>query len=109
MPTGDGKTCPKCGSGESAYETEAEPGEESHGTAEGIGNREIPIKMRGVGGACAFTWAQDPKRAYAICAAMEDQQIVADEYGRPYTGKQFLAILSGCPVQLTDSIGKEFC
>ncbi len=103
------KICPKCNSEEEEYEAEAGPGEEAHGTMDGIGGRDIPVRWRGVGFAYGFHWAQDPKRVYAVCAAMSEQQIVSDEYNHPYTGKEFLTILSSCPIQHTDSIGKEFC
>jgi hypothetical protein len=99
--------CLQCNAN-SEYETEAQEGDLSHRTEEGISGREIPLKRRGVGGACGFNWAQDPKRVYALCAAMEDEFIVADEYNRVYTGKQFLEILAGCPVQATTLMGKHF-
>jgi hypothetical protein len=103
-------SCPSCGAAaRSEFTTEAGEDEEPHIYERGIGDRKIPLRRRGVGSACSFTWAQDPKMVYAICAARPDEQIIKDEYGRPLTGEEFLEVLRNCPIQFTDSIGKEFC
>jgi hypothetical protein len=67
-------------------------------------------KPAGVRGACSFSWAQSPS---GVKAALNERLAVAcvqDEYGRSFTGMEFLAMLENqCPIESTDSIGIEFC
>lgn len=59
---------------------------------------------------CSFTWAQDPLRVRTVCRAHGLTQVVIDEYGRRYTGQDFLALLDrSVTVEMMDSIGERFC
>jgi hypothetical protein len=44
-----------------------------------------------------------------MCKDNRNTKIILDEYGREYTGKQFLRMLeSNCPISIMDKIGREF-
>lgn len=63
----------------------------------------------GISGAASFSWARDPAEVRAVCSANVDRLVVVDEYGRTMTGGQFLSMLRcNCPIEFTDSVGREF-
>lgn len=65
-------------------------------------------KPTGVRSCCSFGWAQDPDEVKRRCEVDLDTPIIVDEYGREYTGRQFLDVLVFCPVQRL-SLGQWFC
>ena len=40
-----------------------------------------------------FAWAQKRSDVEAVCVAHLDQEIIVDEYDRPFTGAQFMKFL----------------
>lgn len=54
---------------------------------------------RGVAYACSFSWAQSPYEVRKICEERIDEALIEDEYGVSLTGRQFLEVLEGCPIQ----------
>lgn len=70
-------------------------------------NRPVTLE-RGVGRACSFMWAQNPKRVRRVCRNLLDEEVVVDENGERYTGSRFLVLLDRCPIEFTDSIGTRF-
>jgi hypothetical protein len=91
--------CPKCG---------ASPAKESLDT--GSAGRELgfnsskPKPKTGVATCSSFSWAMNPNKF-----RNSNVLYIRDEYKRKYTRKQFMAVLSECPLQFTNSIGVEFC
>ncbi len=68
-----------------------------------------PQRPAGVQGASSFTWAQQPTHVIARCNTSLHTPIIRDEYGRVYTGSEFLWMLDTfCPIQFTESIGRIF-
>jgi hypothetical protein len=66
-------------------------------------------RPRGVQGCSSFSWAEPPEEVGTLCRARATEQIVMDEYGRTYTGEDFLVMLANnCPVQFTESVGRDF-
>jgi hypothetical protein len=64
----------------------------------------------GVQGCSSFSWAQDQAIVKSILTyAAKDELMISDEYGRQYTGLEFMTlVLDNCPVQFTDSVGTWF-
>lgn len=66
-------------------------------------------KPTGVAGACSFTWAQDADRAIQIMMDQPDEVLVEDEYGRTYTGDEFMRLLdANCPIHFRELVGQRF-
>jgi len=97
--------CPKCG--------------QKRGT-EGI-NQGVAVELgfaiprterpTGVQGCSSFSWAQVPLVVHTKClhGLNRWRKIVVDEYGRKYTGGQFIKMLDmNCPVQYTRHVGVKF-
>lgn len=96
--------CPKCGKTRTPSDRIAGPVAVELGFAK-------PAQQRpsGVEGCASFSWAQDPERVRAICAARPSEALVVNEYGDESTGAEFLAMLEiNCPVQSTEWIGVAF-
>lgn len=55
-----------------------------------------------------FTWAQWPDDVREVCEARPDEVCVRDEYGRIYTGREFLSQVGACPEQDARWVGKVF-
>ena len=69
-----------------------------------------PQKPSGVQGVSSFSFAQEPELVIARCNAGLFAPIIRDEYGRTYTGAEFLWMLDTyCPIRFTHSIGQYFC
>ncbi|OGF64315.1 hypothetical protein A2Z53_00770 [Candidatus Giovannonibacteria bacterium RIFCSPHIGHO2_02_42_15] len=68
-------------------------------------------KCGGEGGfTSSFCCAQSPEVVSTKCRLRPSELLVADEYGKKSTGKEFLDMLTeSCAIQFTDSIGKLFC
>ena len=98
------ETCPRCGA--------EKPDLKLRGGAAGIelGFRDADVHVpTGVGTVCSFNWAQDPDRVRRTCAERPDESLIEDEYGRDYTGQEFLDMLAAnCPIEYTDSVGRRF-
>lgn len=94
-------TCPQCGQTEQP---------DSYNTAlVELGFAELPVaRPKGVQSCSSFAWAQQPEVVGTLCRKHPETILVVDEYDKPYTGQQFLDILTLCPVQFTDMIGREF-
>jgi len=60
------------------------------------------------GHACSFTWADRPEAVRERCESMAGTTLIVDEYNSEYTGHEFLDMLTRCPIEFTDSIGREF-
>ena len=93
--------CPKCGK-----EPEYEGWESSAGRELGFATSK-PKKKTGVKSCASFTWAQKSKDVIKKAKANLDKKIIIDEYGRTYTGKEFLQVLEECPIQFKE-IGRWF-
>lgn len=100
--------CPKCGKTEednipSRFDRLADT------EAEYVPEEADYRKPTGVAGCCSFTWAQDPDQALAIMMERPNEILVEDEYGRAYTGEEFLKLLdASCPVHIHKMIGQRF-
>jgi hypothetical protein len=59
---------------------------------------------------CSWIWAVDPGDVFfkAELMANSKKKIILDEYGREFTGDEFLAELETIPVKYTHSIGVNF-
>lgn len=57
---------------------------------------------------CSFIWAVSPEEFGVQCSINPDKIMVRDEFGRVYTGEQFIEELRCCQIQYTHSIGIEF-
>ena len=54
----------------------------------------------GIASCSSFTWGQDQTAVRGACERYQRRRIVQDEYGKRYTGRQFLAMLAAnCPIQ----------
>lgn len=63
----------------------------------------------GVQSCASFSWAQPPEAVMKVCRRYPKRKLVVDEYGRQYTGWEFLEMLEhNCPIEFTDSIGVWF-
>lgn len=95
--------CPKCHkSTEDNYRTRFERIDKGSGG----GSQQEPS---GVTLCYSFTWAQDPDRAIKVLLSRENEVLVEDEYGRTYTGADFIRMLQlTCPIQHRNSIGQRF-
>lgn len=66
-------------------------------------------KPTGISGACSFTWAQDAERALKIMMDQPGEVLVEDEYGRTYTGDEFIRLLdASCPIHFHNLVGQRF-
>jgi len=66
-------------------------------------------RSTGVRGCSSFSWAQPPKLFLRFAKERVAEHIVRDEYGRKYTGREFLIMLdANCPVQF-NCVGNWFC
>lgn len=64
-------------------------------------NQSPPAAKTGVASCSSFAWAVEP-------AALEGVGKIEDEYGSAYTRPEFQAVLSECPIQDFEYIGREF-
>jgi hypothetical protein len=81
-------------------------------------NKSAPARKRGVGSCSSFSWDMDPRDLDAIarqCSLPADDTpdgapaaLIEDEYRRTYTYEDFQRMLTECPIQFTDSIGRDF-
>lgn len=95
--------CPKCGKGRGEGDT-------TPAYIELGFSKSRTEKPSGVKGCSSFSWAQDPEKVRQTCERRLDDEIIEDEYGHKMTGRDFLLMLaSNCPVELTHSIGMNFC
>lgn len=90
-------TCPRCGQA-----PRTEPLEAGAAGRELGFNRASPQRKHGVASCSSFTWAMPAGR-------LEGVREIRDEYGTVYTPAEFTAVLSECPIQYTDKIGRRFC
>ncbi len=101
------KSCPRCGERQKLLK-------------EGQFNRSMSIELgfaqadevrpTGVSTCSSFSWAQDPAKAKEALGTRAEKVVVVDEYGREYTGRQFLGMLAAnCPVEFTHTLGVRFC
>ncbi len=58
---------------------------------------------------CSFTWAQDAGKIILVCKEKWNEEIIEDDNGSIYTGREFLNALNHCPIGYHDYIGKWFC
>lgn len=58
-------------------------------------------EKKGVTGVCGFCWAVHPAELISV-------PYFENEYGEVMTGDEFWKMVSICPIQHYDSIGKEF-
>lgn len=95
-------TCPECGQAcqEEAMSTS------SAGRELGF-NKSVPAIKTGVSSCASFSWAM-PIHRFMHYASVKEGPVAEDEYGEVYTLQQFLAVLSECPIVLTDRIGTRF-
>ena len=98
-------TCPVCSKGKQSHDA----------LSEGAAAIELGFakpntdRSTGVRTCSSFSWAQDPEMVGSFCNRYRDEQIIEDEYGRPMTGREFSEMIaSNCPVQFTNSIGRDF-
>lgn len=96
--------CPRCGQSPDA-ETMA-----NSAVGLELGFARLKAKRpHGVRSCSSFSWAQDPIAIRKLCFTLGDEPVVVDEYGRVYTGDQFLLMLmANCPLQFEDSLGTRF-
>ena len=67
------------------------------------------VRPSGVGSAASFSWGIQPQEVRLRCAREADAKIIEDEYGRHFTGQEFLDMLSSnCPLEFTEFIGLYF-
>ena len=89
-------SCPMCG-----RPREMEKIENSAAGRE-LGFNKNPFKKKdGVKSCSSFNWAIYP-------VLIRRRRKIKDEYGRVYSRAEFNAMLTECPIQFFDSIGKEF-
>lgn len=68
-----------------------------------------PERPYDVRSCASFSWAQDHIQVLETCNKNLDTQIIADEYGRKLTGKEFIDMLAtNCPIEYFTSVGKQF-
>lgn len=70
--------------------------------------RPLATRPRGVAGASSFSWTQEPARVLLDCLRWPNESLVIDEYGRIYTGEEFLKMIFLVPLWFTESIGGVF-
>jgi len=101
--------CPRCGKSRIREKLDISPVDVELGFA-----KPRTEKPTGVQGCSSFSWAQAPlvvraKCLHGLCGLNRWRRIVVDEYGRKYTGGQFIKMLDiNCPVQYTRHVGVEF-
>ena len=88
--------CPQCDAGPVKETIEAS----SAGRELGF-NKSVPMAKSGVASCSSFSWAVEPPY-------LEGVSLIRDEYGRQFTREEFLQVLEECPIQFTESIGREF-
>ena len=89
--------CPKCGASPKKETVQNSSG----GRELGLNKQEFAAKT-GVATCSSFSWAIKPEKAKRYL-------LIKDEYGRIYTNSQFFdGVLSECPIQYYDFIGREF-
>lgn len=98
-------SCPECG--KTTNEEWNSPGQAAS-IELGFSNPK-PSRPHGVLSCSSFTWAIPPEPAKLKFAKNTFLRRIRDEYGRKYTGKEFLQMLeTNCPVQFTHMIGQTF-
>lgn len=98
--------CPKCG--QHKPETSSMP-PRSALIELGLAKPRTGRQTTGVSTCSSFSWAQDPAFVKSICESRASETIVADEYGREFTGQEFIQMLfANCPIEFTYSIGRDF-
>lgn len=99
--------CPVCGKS-----PDKEPLEESSTGRELGFNDNPPAPKTGVASCSSFSWAMKPDHFERAVRNYPPDKFtghpVVDEYETEFTGDEFTAILSECPVRFYDSIGHEF-
>jgi hypothetical protein len=98
------ETCPNC------WQEPVDPSMDKGAVAVELGyakpEEERPM---GVQTCFSFTWAHSPERTISKCMQHPQDTLVVDEYGREYTGYQFLRMLEcNCPIRYYGSIGRWF-
>ena len=95
--------CPSCG--KRPKEEELDQG--AVGRELGF-NKSKPKPKRGVASCCSFTWAMPKEEALSLSENRHFLDRLTDEYGREYSHKEFLDVLSECPIEFADLIGQYF-
>jgi len=96
--------CPKCGKSKDKIK-----GFKNTASVEFGFCKPNDLKRIGVHTCCSFTWAENPDEIKNFCKKNLDKNIVVNEYGEEFTGKQFLEEeLIICPIEFTHLIGEEF-
>jgi hypothetical protein len=54
-----------------------------------------------------YSWAQEPERVIAYCKANPNKEVIVSEYGTPFTGAEFVAMVNSGPWDRS-MIGKVF-
>ena len=88
--------CPQCGQGPARENLD----NSAAGRELGF-NKFAPVLKTGVRSCASFGWAMNPSQIVTLGT-------VVDEYKREYSFMEFMGVLNECPLQMTDSIGKEF-
>lgn len=69
----------------------------------------LTVKPTGVTGASSFSYAQKPKLVEQICQEFSGEKVVENEYGKRFTGAEFLQMLdTNCPIRFIRFIGQWF-
>lgn len=97
--------CPVCGK-----DIKEESLSEGHSSGVELGfSRPKQEQKKGIMSCSSFSWAQNPNYVRKICSEKSRKQLIVDEYGKKYTGKQFLEMLQfNCPIEFTKNIGVQF-
>ena len=99
--------CPQCGKTLDAEKNALKEG--SAAVELGFAKPRV-VKPTGVRSCSSFSWAQPPELFRPFARAHAADEVVRDEYGRKFMGRDFLEMLeSNCPVQLTHFVGDSFC
>lgn len=94
--------CPNCG--------KKRPDEDITAGAAGreLGfNKSPPQKKQGVASCSSFTWAIQPSELDKL-DSKSLALVIVDEYGHEFTLAEFKQVLTECPIQYLDSIGRDF-
>lgn len=98
------KSCPECGQEPATESLDSS----SVGVELGFAQPER-TRPHGVRSCASMSWAQDPLRVRQTCRERLNESVIEDEYGRFYTGDEFLSLIeTSCPIEFTDSVGCWF-
>jgi len=90
-----GDTCSTCGQSATFESLE----KSAAGRELGFNTQEFKPKT-GIKSCSSFNWANKE--------CIKNKRFVKDEYGRKYTISEFKKMLTECPIQYTDMMGREF-